>query len=538
MKSLLATLGMSLCVFILSAQELTESHLPIVIINYENDVDEIPDEPKALASMSIIDNGLGNINLIGDSPNAYAGNIGIETRGNSTQGFYKKTYSIELWDEMLQDQSLPLLGMGTEEDWILHAMVIDKTQFRIPLSFDLARAMGHYAANYRFVELVINDEYRGLYILTEKIKRDNDRVDISKLNETDINGDEVTGGYILRIDWIYDLEEGGGFESNYESQSGDPMTYQYYYPKAASILPEQKAYIQNWMNTFEDAVFSSDYTANGTRYTDLIDVTSFTDFLIINELSKNADGYKLSSYMHKDRVDVDDRLHAGPIWDFDQTYGMSEVCSNFDPLGWTYQQNQNWCEDLESMPMFWQAMMADTIFTNHLACRWNTLRQGPLHQDSIFQRIDVMDGFVGVAMDRNFERWDFQGENIWIEPDPLPFATHEEEVDYMKNWIQQRLVWLDQNMPGTCVNDVISNVEQAQDIVFLNVFPNPTQGTLNVWSEPGNVLTVFNVQGQVLTSKQLQSTAETIDLTPFPKGLYLVQSTNESQSKVLRVVLE
>lgn len=529
---------MSLCVFILSAQELTESHLPIVMINYENDVDEIPDEPKVLATMGIIDNGLGNINLIGDPQNVYAGNIGIETRGNSTQGFDKKTYSVELWDENLQDQSLPLLGMGTEEDWILHAMVIDKTQFRIPLSFDLARAMGHYASNYRFVELVINGEYRGLYILTEKIKRDNDRVAISKLTNADVGGNEVTGGYILRIDWIYDLEEGSGFESNYESQSGDPMTYQYYYPKAANILPEQKTYIQNWMNAFEDAVFSPDYSSNGARYTDLIDVTSFTDFIIINELSKNADGYKLSSYLHKDRVDVDDRLHAGPIWDFDQTYGMSEVCSNYDPLGWTYTQNQSGCEDLESMPMFWQAMMGDTIFTNHLACRWNALRQGALHQDSIFQRIDAMDALVGVAMDRNFERWDFQGENIWIEPDPLPLATHEEEVDYMKNWIQQRLVWLDQNMPGNCANDIISSVEQIDDLGFLNVFPNPTQGTLNVWSERGNTLNVFNIQGQILLQQPMVSTSEVLDLSAFPKGLYLIQIANQTQSKVLRVVLE
>ena len=80
------------------------------------------------------------------------------------------------------------------------------------------------------------------------------------------------------------------------------------------------------MDRFENAVFSVNFFDDGIRYTDLINVTSFTDFLIINELSKNSDGYKLSTYMHKDREDKDDRLYAGPIWDFDQTYGMSEVC--------------------------------------------------------------------------------------------------------------------------------------------------------------------------------------------------------------------
>ena len=112
--------------------------------------------------MGIIYNGDGEINHIDDSFNEYSGNIGIETRGNSTQLFEKKTYTIELWDEKLEDQEQALLGMAEEEDWILHAMVIDKTQFRIPLSFDLYREMGHYGSNYQFVELIINNEYRGL----------------------------------------------------------------------------------------------------------------------------------------------------------------------------------------------------------------------------------------------------------------------------------------------------------------------------------------------------------------------------------------
>jgi len=160
------------------------------------------DEPKIESSMGIIYNGPGVINNINDSLNHYNGNIGIETRGNSTQGFDKKTYSIELRDMLNQDTSVNLLGMGKEEDWILHAMVIDKSQVRIPMSSYFFQRMGHYAYKWRYVELIINNEYRGLYILTEKIKRDDDRVDISKLDDDDLLGDSVTGGYILRIDWL------------------------------------------------------------------------------------------------------------------------------------------------------------------------------------------------------------------------------------------------------------------------------------------------------------------------------------------------
>ena len=325
----------------LSSQILTESNLPIIIIN-TNDV-EIPDEPRIPATMGIIDNEADATNFIWDDFNHYDGHVGIETRGNSTQGFEKKTYRIELWDEEENDISESLLGMPEEEDWILHAMVIDKTQLRIPMSFYLFQRMGHYSSNWRFVELVINDDYQGLYILCENIKRDNNRVDIAKLEENDISGNELTGGYILRIDWLGDP----GFESNYDSQEGTPMFFQWFYPKADDIQDEQANYIEEWMANFEEAVFSPNYyNSLGNRYNEYIDLDSFTDFLLINELSKNSDGYKLSTYTHKERDSEGGKLNAGPIWDFDQTYGVSLVCSNYDYSGWTYLQNQNDCEDL------------------------------------------------------------------------------------------------------------------------------------------------------------------------------------------------
>lgn len=293
-------------------QNFTQSNLPIVVIN--TDENDIPDEPKIEATMGIIDNGVGIINFLSDPFNNYDGNIGIETRGNSTQGFDKKTYTVELWDEPEEEISAPLLGMGGEEDWILHAMVIDKTQLRIPMSFDIFRNMGHYAANYRYVEVVLNGEYRGVYILTENIKRDDDRVDIAKLDSDDIAGDSLTGGYILRMDWLWDAEEEDILESEYESQGEIPMSYQWYYPKTNNIQPEQKEYITNYIHDFEDAVFAPDFTnADGLLYTDYIDLNSFVDFLIINEFSKNADGYKLSSYLHKDKDSKGGKLTAGPI---------------------------------------------------------------------------------------------------------------------------------------------------------------------------------------------------------------------------------
>jgi hypothetical protein len=513
-------------------QILTNSTLPIVVINTGDN--EIPDEPKITASMGIIYNGEGNINNLTDPFNHYNGSIGIETRGNSTQSFDKKTYSFELRNSDETDNPMEVLGMGEEEDWILHAMVIDKTQLRIPMSFYLSQQMGHYASNWRYVEVVLDGDYRGLYILTEKLKRDKNRVDIAKLTETDIAGDEVTGGYILRIDW---LDDDNGLQSNYDSQGEMPLLLQWYYPKAENIQVEQTTYITNWMHTFEDAVFADNYTNNqGVRYNDYIDVTSFTDFLLINELSKNSDGYKLSSYVHKDKDSNGGKLKAGPIWDFDQTYGMSLVCSNNDYTGWTYLQNQEDCGDLESMPMWWQEMMSDDLFVNHLKCRWETMREGAFHRDSIHDWIDNYVNILDEPLTRNFTKWDnFIGESIWIEPDPIP-QSYEEEIIYMKDWIDNRLVWMDANILGDCTSDVVA-VDDLEFDSSIQVFPSPAKDQIFIRSDIGNSITIYNSIGQKIHSYEQNENEETLNVTAFPRGIYFITISNDDFRQSKKIII-
>ncbi|MEM7372148.1 MAG: CotH kinase family protein [Bacteroidota bacterium] len=508
----------------LKSQILSSSQLPIVVIQTKDEA-SIPDEPKILGTMGIIDNGEGKRNHLTDPFNHYQGNIGIETRGNSTQDFDKKTYSVELRTSTDQDTSISLLGMGREEDWILHAMVIDKTQLRIPMSFYLFRRMGHYAANWRYVELVLNGDYRGLYILTERIKRDNDRVDIAKLGKDDVSGDAVTGGYILRIDWLDDPE---GFRSKYRSQGQSGMFYQWYYPKAEDIQPAQADYIKSYVTDFEDAVFSPTFSnPKGQRYDDLINVRSFVDFLLINELSKNADGYKLSTYMHKDRNNNGGKLTAGPIWDFDQTYGMSQVCSNDKFNGWTYQQSQPGCEDLESMPMWWRALMTDSIFVDHLRCRWDSLRQGVFREDSLTHWIDTHRALIAEAIDRNYQRWDdVIGEQIWIEPYPIP-QTYDAEISYLKNWIGKRLTWIDGNI-GECGEGGILETPAPGFTSFL-IYPNPAQSSMFVRGSTGNRIVIYNFVGQKMMEFKQVKIIEEVDISTFSQGMYFVSQVGEEE---------
>lgn len=511
------------------SQTFTSSHLPIVVVNTGNptyDEANIPDDPKITADFGIINTGTGTNNLT--DPFEYSSPIGIETRGNSTQDFDKLTYSLELRTPQGQDSSSALLGMGKEEDWILHAMVIDKTLLRIPFTFELARRAGHYASDWRFVELVIDGDYRGVYLLCERIKRDDDRVDIAKLTANDLTGDQVTGGYILRIDW---LDTPTGFASSYDSQSGDPMFFQWYYPRANNIQPAQSAYIQSYMQTFEDAVFGPNFqNSTGSHWSHYADLTSFVDFLIINEISKNSDGYKLSSYVHKDKESKGGKFKAGPIWDFDQTYGHSEVCSDDDPTGWLYLQNQPACEDLESMPMWWQTMMNDPVFQNHLKCRWETLRAGPLHQDSIYAWMDQHEALLGTAINRNFTKWNVLGQNIWYQPDPIP-ADYPGEIQYMKTWIASRLAWMDANMPGDCSQDVASL--ESVTAPKIEVFPNPASDLLFVRGYSNAHLELRSSTGQLVKSMDTQTDLVQFDVSDLSAGIYhlIIQSPGNQQTK-------
>ncbi|MEM6523418.1 MAG: CotH kinase family protein [Bacteroidota bacterium] len=512
------------------SQTLTQSNLPIVVINTTS---EIPDEPKITGFMGIIDNGTSAPNLVTDSYSEYNGRIGIETRGNSTQDFAKKTYSVELRTEDDQDRSVNLFGMGREEDWILHAMVIDKSQLRIPMSFDFFRFMGYYASKWRYVELILNGEYRGLYLFTERIKRDDDRVDIARLDSDDNSGDAVTGGYILRIDWLFDDPE--GFVSDFESQEGTEMLFQWYYPRAENITSQQRNYIQNWMRDFESALFSETYiNAKGFRYDHYIDVASFADFFLINEISKNADGYKLSTFLHKERDSDGGRLHAGPIWDFDQTYGVSLVCSNNDFTGWTYLQNQEGCGDLESMPLWWRRLIDDPNFYALVRNRWTLFRSGFLSDEAIDNWITENVSLISEPIARNFQRWNnFLGESIWFEPEPIP-EDYDAEISALRSWIRSRTNWMDAQLR----RDMITSVVDNQDFEKVSVYPNPSSESFVIAGAENSILQIMDTRGSEIYKTNINAMEHVVNTTDIPAGIYILRISKASGIMSMKVMVE
>ncbi|MCB0286914.1 MAG: CotH kinase family protein, partial [Calditrichaeota bacterium] len=214
----------------------TSSNLPIVVINTNGQT--IPDEPKITVNMGIIWNENGQRNFLSDPFNHYDGLIGIEIRGSSSQMFPKKQYGFETRDADGEDLDVELLGMPEESDWILHAPYSDKSLMRNVLAYDFANRMGRYASRTHYCELVLNGEYMGVYILMEKIKRDDNRVNIKKLDEDEISGVDLTGGYIIKIDKP-DVPGTGGWYSPFRPYENAPQMINYLYetPDAEDIVP-------------------------------------------------------------------------------------------------------------------------------------------------------------------------------------------------------------------------------------------------------------------------------------------------------------
>ena len=465
------------------AQILTDSNLPIVIISTDLDTQtnlplDILDDPRIGATMQIIARPDGSRNYLTDISTAeylnYNGRISIEIRGSSSQATDKKGYGLTtLLPDNLTNNNVGLLGMPKENDWILNGLAFDPSLIRDYLSYNLSRQLGNYAPRTVFCELIVNGDYRGLYILQEKIKVDGNRVDISDLLPTSTTAPNLTGGYIVKSD---------------KTTGGDPVAWQmisnaggvdfiYDTPEPNEIVNAQKNYIKNqFLNLGIQAGFSNTSITNG--FPSIIDIPSFVDFMIINELASNADAYQFSTYFHKDKGG---KLRAGPVWDHNLTYGNDLFFWGLDRSHYDVWQFSN--GDNEGAK-FWTDLYNSPTFRCYFTKRWNELIQAgqPLKHNNLVSYIDSTVAHISEAILRENLRWA-------IIPD------HALEIENMKLFLYNRINWINSQLGSftACSNITVPN------LVISRIHYNPLVTATYPISDDQEFIEITNASNQTVT---------------------------------------
>ena len=509
----------------------SSSNLPVIMLDTRSQI--IPDEPKINASIKFISQANGLRNQLADSAQFAWIPIGLEQRGSSSSSFPKKSYGFEFRNPLGEDTSLPVLGMPAESDWVLSASYSDKTLMRNSFTYDLARKMGRYASRRKYVELIINDEYQGVYVVFEKIKRDSKRVNISKLKPTDISGPNLSGGYIIKID-----KETGNDTDFFESifppenaSNGQKIRYFYDYPSSGDLVPVQKAYIKAYMDSFETAVHASNFSTP-LGYRKFAEVSSFIDFFILNEWSKNVDGYRLSTFLTKPKITQNGgKLQIGPVWDFDIAWRNADYCQAENIPGWQYQIEDICPGGYWQPPTWWKIFRTDPGFNSELKCRWLQVINEIMPPLSRVAWVDSVRTQILEAQKRNFEYWPILGQYVWPNPQPIHPNYLTETIGF-QNWLNQRANWITANLGGICTS---SNLE-IQNVNRPQLYPNPAKEEIGISGFLGELeptLSIRNIFGQSFSISLKPN--RNYDLTSLKPGQYWIISKNGMATRFLKL---
>jgi len=407
------------------------SNLPIAVVDTMGK--GISQTAQTLSFASFIGtkrNGRARLNNTPD----FTGRAGINIRGQSSAGgeFAKKQYHFETWDEYDKDKDVSILGFPADSDWVLQGPYSDKSLMRNFLAYKWSNDLGRYAVRTRFIEVFLNtdgrgismNDYVGVYVFMEKIKRGTDRVDVADLQPSDNAEPQISGGYIFKKD------KPSSGETVFRTSRG--LEIRVVEPKMVDITPEQVDWLHNYLNEFESVLYGSNFMHPENGYAKYIDVGSFIDVHILVELTKNIDGFRLSTYMFKDR---NGKLNMGPVWDYNLSLGNADYLQGWIPTGWYYSQLS------EGNYPWWRRLFEDPAFRLRYADRWFELRENLFATGQLLQDIDDTTTLLNEAQVRNFDRWRILGIDIW--PNWFIAGTYDEEINWMSGWLEQRLDWMD-----------------------------------------------------------------------------------------------
>lgn len=474
------------------------TNLPSVIIHTENGKDVVVKDLYLKGIISIISE---------EGTEIYTDSLEIKGRGNASWNFPKKPYRLKLYNKA------NLLGMpANEKNWTLISNYGDKTLMRNLLAFDLSRRVDMpYTPAGKSVDLFLNGEYKGTYQLCDQIEVASKRVSIEKMPTATSTLPDLSGGYLIEMD-AYAYNEISWFESQ---QSRIPVTIKY--PKDDEITSVQRNYIVKHFNQMEISVFSSNYINPTQGFRKYLDTESFLRHFLIGEMSGNTDTY-WSVYMYKYRNLTNDPLknkfYFGPVWDYDIAF---ENDSRTYPINlnkeWIYNSTgsnangiRGWVNRLFSDPQ----MMVDLrrIYADYR-------NKNVLSAEVLLNVVDQFAAEINHSQQLNFIRWNILNQKVHMNFQAL--GSYQAEVDAMKKFIKDRVIWMDNKL-----NYVPSSV------------PLSNSPSISYWNQDGviyikgfehnSLISIYDVTGRNLLHQKANYEFST-NLKP---GIYYIRILENS----------
>ena len=453
------------------------SGLPLVVINTVDAVEPY-DKVNDIASY---------VRIINTDHSYVMDSATTRLRGNASTQFPKKPYRIKF-----DSKQQPLDAPAKAKKWTLINNYGDKTLMRNLLAFHISQQMGMpYTPYGRAVDVILNGEYKGCYQLCDQIEVNKNRVNIDEMEDTDISGEALTGGYLWEID-AYAYEEKSWFNSNHNI----PVTIKS--PDEDDITPEQSQYIRDFFNAMEADVYGNHFAHPDNGWRRLLDAETFLKHFLIGELSGNTDTY-WSVYQYKKRGE--DKVYTGPVWDFDiafdndyRTYPLNNksefVCFSGGSVA----------GDMGTFVR--RIVLQDPNTMTELQSHWQAGRHHHITAEDLCQWIDSMALVMDRAQQLNFMRWDILRRQEHMNP--VARGTYAAEVAYLKDYITKRVEWMDRRLGYT------HTPTDLQSPIANSLSP------IAVWDIMGNL---------IYTGQQMP----TLD-----KGLYIIRQNGNTEIKLLQ----
>lgn len=379
----------------MSYDSIFNTGLPVVVINTPNS--------KSIHKSAFVQGALISI-INSDLTFDLQDEMKIRGRGNTTWLMPKKPYKIKL------SKKQSVLGEAKDKEWVLITNYSDKTQLRNAIALFMGQnSILDYTSSFHFVELILNGSHQGTYMLAEQQKISKNRVNVGE------------NGFLVEVDAREDTDD-VSFHTPHMKQPFDIKD-----PKV-EIGDENYNYVSEYFCKAEEALYSLDFTDPLNGYTNYIDVDSFVEWYLINEIARNNDAYMYAScYMHLTRGG---KIKMGPLWDFDTSFGNINYNDNWLSEGF-YVKYADWIGRMFDDPAFVQKVKTRMAYFFDNKQKW-------------LDQIDLMADYLDKSQSYNEDIWHTMNEEVW--PNYVVCGSYSAEVDYLKQWLSDRIDWLHTNI--------------------------------------------------------------------------------------------